>query len=99
MMNKHIGVRYVYENPTQPDSSVTDNTVQTTLTTTAMAALPASWLAALKQAILNVDLELIFSLIEEIRPENAPLADALKRCIDNFEYKKILNVMAESGNG
>ncbi|HEY9670060.1 MAG TPA: AAA family ATPase [Waterburya sp.] len=99
MMNKHIGVRYVYENPTQPDSSVTDNTVQNVLTTTAIAALPESWLAALKQAILNVDLELIFSLIEEIRPENALLADALKRCIDNFEYKKILNVMAESGNG
>ena len=98
MMNKHIGVRYVYENPTQPDSSIAEDGKQNVLTAAAIASLPESWLASLKQAILNVDVELIFTLIEQIQPNNAALADALKRYIDNFEYKKILNLITEIGN-
>jgi hypothetical protein len=55
--------------------------------------------ANLEQAILIVDLNLIFDLIEQIRPENAALANALNSCIDNFEYDKILSLITESANG
>jgi signal transduction histidine kinase/DNA-binding response OmpR family regulator len=98
MMNKHIGVRYVYEDPNQKNSSITKDGEHNVLTAAAFAALPKEWVASLKQAILSIDLELSFTLIEQIRPENAALANALKTCIDKFEYKKILNLIAESEN-
>ena len=104
-MNKYIGVRYVYEDPNQTDSSFAKDEEHNILTAATFAALPKEWVASLKQAILCIDLELIFSMIEQICPANAALANALKTCIDKFEYKKILNLIAESeksgnaGNG
>jgi CheY-like chemotaxis protein len=99
MMNKHLGVRYLYEGSTDGVSSLTQDGEHNVLTTSALAALPGEWLANLEQAIRIVDLNLIFDLIEQIRPENAALANALKSCIDNFEYDKILSLIPESGNG
>ncbi|GAB4193667.1 MAG: AAA family ATPase [Coleofasciculaceae cyanobacterium] len=99
MMHKHIGVRYVYENPNHRDSSTTEEGEHKVLTATIIAALPQEWVASLKQAILSINMKLIYSLIEQIRPENAALANALKTCIDKFEYEKILNLITESGNG
>jgi predicted Zn-dependent protease with MMP-like domain len=99
VMNKHLGVRYVYENPTQPDASLTQDEEQNVLTAAALAALPVEWLACFKQAIINIDLHLADTLIEQIHAEHAALANALNSCIENFEYKKILNLIAESDNG
>jgi signal transduction histidine kinase/DNA-binding NarL/FixJ family response regulator len=93
LMHKHIGVRFVYEDSTQKDSSLIENREQDTLTAAALAALSKEWLANLEQAILHVDLKLIFALIEQIHPENSPLANALIRCIDNFEYNKVLDLI------
>jgi hypothetical protein len=98
MMNKHIGVRYVYEDPNQRDSSITDSREHNVLTPAAIAALPVEWLASLEQAILDVNLKLTFTLIEQIRSRDAELANALKSCMDNFEYDKILSLIAESEN-
>ena len=97
MMNKHIGVRYVYEGLTQRDLSITEDGKYNVLTTAAIAALPDSWVTSLKQAILSIDVKLIYTLIEQIRPENAALANALKTCIDKFEYEKILNFIPKIG--
>lgn len=93
VMHKHIGVRFVYEDSIQREFSLIQNREQDTLTAAALAALPREWLANLEQAILHVDLKLIFALIEQIRPENTALAKALIRCIDNFEYDKVLNLI------
>ena len=96
VMNQHLGVRYVYENPTQPDVSLTQDEEQNVLTADALAALPIEWLASLKQAIINIDLNLADTLIEQLRPEHTALANALNSYIENFEYKKILNLIAKS---
>src|SRR5919202_600414 len=96
IIHKHIGVRFVYEDPTQRDSSLNRNGEQNALTASAIAALPQQWVANLEQAIFHVDLKLILALIDQIRPENAPLANALTACIDNFQYDKILNLITAS---
>ena len=90
-MHKHIGVRYVYADQTPGDSKATADAEQ--LTTAALAALPPELVANLKQALVNVDLDLIDSLIEQIREPNPALAQALANTIDNFEYERILNLL------
>jgi predicted ATPase/signal transduction histidine kinase/CheY-like chemotaxis protein len=95
VMHQQIGVRYVYEDlqHSPPDSSPEDEAIA--LTATTLAALPQAWRTDLKQAILSIDLNWIDNLIEQIEPEHATLAPVLRHCIENFEYKKILNVITE----
>src|SRR3712207_4118536 len=83
-MHKHIGVRYVYEDSTQTGSLETEDTDKSTLTADAFRLLPALLVDNLKQALLNVDLDLIATITEEIRSHNAALAKAISSCIDNF---------------
>lgn len=96
-MHKHIGVRYVYEDSTH-DSSIAKEAQQNVLTAAAIAALPVEWVANLQEAIPQGDLDLIATITEQIRTQNAPLANAINSCIGNFEYDKILRLIAD-GNG
>jgi len=98
-MHKHIGVRFVYEGSTQRDLAIAEDEENNVLTAATFAALPGKWVASLEQAILSVNLKLVFALIEQIRPENAALANTLNSCINNFEYDKILSLITESANG
>jgi hypothetical protein len=65
------------------------------LTREAMAALPTEWVNNLKQAIENVDMRAIASILDQIQTENAPLALAIQSCLDNFDYDKVLAVIPE----
>lgn len=96
--SKHIGVRYLYEDPIDSDL-LTETEAKNALSATALAALPAELIAALSRAIPEGDLDLIASAIAQIRSKNMPLAGAIESCIDNFEYDKILTLIAESGAG
>ena len=95
-MNKNIGVRYVYEDPMENDSSIAQNREENALTAVAIAELPRELVANLQHAIPEGDLDLIGTAIAQIRTQNAPLANAIKSCIDNFEYDKILTLINDS---
>ncbi|MGK7877297.1 MAG: hypothetical protein AB4426_29570 [Xenococcaceae cyanobacterium] len=43
-MNKHLGVRYIYEDQTESDIS-TEDAQQSVLTASALAALPVEWVS------------------------------------------------------
>jgi CheY-like chemotaxis protein len=58
--------------------------------------LSCEWVANMKHAIYRADLDIIESLIDHLQGENAPFAHSLQRYLDNFEYKKILTVIAEA---
>jgi len=60
------------------------------LTPEALSALPTEWVADLKQGAEDVDVELLFSIIEQIRGHAAALADMLERLAEDFEYDEIL---------
>jgi len=65
------------------------------LTREAMAALPMAWGNNLKQAIENVDMREIASILDQIQTENAPLVLAIQCCLDNFDYDKVLALISE----
>ncbi|MCP4348265.1 MAG: PAS domain S-box protein [Desulfobacterales bacterium] len=58
-----------------------------------ITSLPPGLVSDLEQAILNVNVEQMYSLIKQIREKEATLADALKDCVDNFEYEEILRLI------
>lgn len=92
MMSTHIGVSYVYEEERKTDEpeGIPSGEV---LTAEAIKALPGEWLARLEQALLEGDLDSMASVTEEISTQNAPLAAALKTCLDNFEFDKVLSLL------
>ncbi len=95
MMHKHIGVRYIYENSSSHQASTTKDQGQL-LTPAVLATLPSELVADLKHAVLSVDLNALTEQIEKIRTLNESLADALADCINNFDYDKILQLIANS---
>ncbi len=95
-ISKHLGVRYIYEYPTEASVADSGYDRQEILTPLAISSLPSEWVATFKQNILSVDMEEIASSIDQIRSVNSSLADKLEDCINNFEYDSILSVIAKS---
>ncbi|MEG3839305.1 ATP-binding protein [Microcoleus sp. herbarium14] len=94
-MHKHIGVRYIYEDPGQTRLSAIKE-CDREMTAADFVKLPDSLVADLKLAILNVDMDLIESAIEQIRLKDAVTASAIAKCIENFEYDKVLKLISRT---
>ena len=93
-LHKHIGVRYVYDEPSrEPNSTPTQ-----ALTPEAIAALPADWVASLQKATIEGDLDLILSQIEQIPSQNDALADALASLAKKFQFKQLLTLLQPKMN-
>ncbi|MCP4397150.1 MAG: response regulator [bacterium] len=88
LMQKHLGVRYVYEE--DPQSTIDD---RQSIVKEALAGLSTEWLETLALGAHQADLHLLSSVIEQIRGHDAILADALTRLTENFEYDEILELL------
>ncbi len=97
-MGKHLGVRYIYEDPTEVSGAGVGESSQEVLTPEDLASVSPDWIAEFKQNILSVDMEAIASSIAQIRTVNPSLAGTLQDCINNFEYDRILNTIDRSEN-
>jgi signal transduction histidine kinase/CheY-like chemotaxis protein len=93
-LHKHIGVRYVYDEPLREANS----TPTESLTPEAIAALPADWLASLEKGAIEGDLDLILSQIEQIRSQNDALANALASLAKKFQFKQLLTLIQPNMN-
>ncbi|AFZ20020.1 ATP-binding response regulator [Allocoleopsis franciscana] len=92
-MNKHIGVRYIYDEPANElHSTPLDFDA---LTPTTLNALPASWIAELHQAVAAADSELAFSLIEQLEAKDTTLAKVLSKLVSDFEFDRIEGWIAQ----
>jgi CheY-like chemotaxis protein len=92
-MKKHLGVRYVYEDRGDENSSLTKSGEENALSNSAFAELPEELINKLKEAIFNLDLDVMEEIAEEIKGENPRLGGAIEGCINNFEYEKILQYL------
>ncbi|NJS09549.1 MAG: response regulator [Microcoleus sp. CSU_2_2] len=93
-LNQHLGVNYIYSCSTGDRNNVSDSTSNVVLAY--LAKLPAEWIGDMKQAIRSADFELIATTIEEIRSDNSEFAQILQGHLDNFDYQKIFNLIAEA---
>lgn len=96
-LNKHLGVRYIYDEPTSSQASAPDSQdsqdSQDALTPSALASLPTELLTDLEQATIRINLQQISQLIEQIRTHNAALASALATKVKNFQYAEVLGLI------
>ncbi len=96
-MQKHIGVRYVYD---VPSTKSTSTNIEAGVTTPAdvekltegIAALPLDIVTNLYQATINLDLDEMLTLIAQIRQSDDALAHTLADLANNFQYQRILTL-------
>jgi PAS domain S-box-containing protein len=97
MLTKHLGVCFLFEEepaplpPAKPEEPAPLPSVE------APAGLPTGWLTDLQQATTRGDLPLVLSLIDQIRGQDAALADALAELAENYGYRTILAWIERSG--
>jgi CHASE2 domain-containing sensor protein/CheY-like chemotaxis protein/nitrogen-specific signal transduction histidine kinase len=87
-LHKHIGVRFVYSEST----AASTETKLEILTPEAIAALPPDLVANLRQAIYNLDVELMQTLIAQISELNQPLATVIASLAKDFKYRQLLDL-------
>ncbi|MEG4987472.1 response regulator [Microcoleus sp. BR0-C5] len=98
-LTKHLGVKYLYSNSTDFISIGDRNNLSGSIPNAALAylpTLPAEWIDNMKQVIRSADFDLIVRTIDEIREHHPELAEILQGHLDNFDYQKILNLIAEA---
>ncbi len=98
-LNKHLGVKYLYSNSTDLMSAGDRHNQSDSSSNAALAylpQLPAEWIDNMKQVIRNADFDLISRTIEEIRDDHPEFAEILQGHLNNFDYQKILNLIAET---
>ncbi len=94
-LTHHLGVRFIYAEPEQPAaSSFQSASDRSKMPTT---ALPADWLAELRQATVAADLDRILALIDQQRSNDPALADQLTQWARNFDYDQILRLAQPTG--
>lgn len=91
---EHLGVQYRYEaaelTKTYADRSTSEPENQ--LAAIALQVMPLTWIAALHQAAIQVDSELLLQLIEAIPSPHAALAQGLRKLVERFDYDAIIEL-------
>lgn len=90
-MAHHLGVRYIFEEPTSVSSSQ-GGASQMLLTSESFAVMPAGWVVQLHQAARSLDFEQTNRLIAQIPEPHVSLAIALTNLLNDFRFDKIMDL-------
>ena len=96
LLKKHLGVEYIYSQDDQ--KSEFSSSGPGAIDQAALLKLPTEKLQNLKQALINLNPQIISEAIEQIRTDNSGLADSLAALADEFLYNDLLNILAEANN-
>ncbi|MBE9474849.1 MAG: PAS domain S-box protein [Chloroflexi bacterium] len=98
MLVKYLDVRFVYEELDPGMQPPPTKARQEGLITPAdLQALPPEILSELQAATITADMTQILNVIEQISLHNPLAAEQLSGLANDFEYKKILNLIENSG--
>ncbi len=93
-MNKHIGVRYIYEEPIAKSAQTLSKTdIKDVLAPEALASLPPELLANLASSAKSSDIGEVERLIQEVQAINTSIGDAFLLLANEFEYGKIASLI------
>lgn len=89
MIEKHLGVRYVYEETHLAEKQ----TIRYTLDAECLKVMSADWLEEVYQASMDLDDDSILTLIAQIPENHTTLAAALTDCVQNFRFDQIIDLI------
>ncbi len=89
-MHKYLGVRYIYEDKQAGGELQEKMMAAELLVPDTFNDIPEDMLAEFEDALIELNAELIQSIIERLRTHNNLVADCLLKLADNFQYDQIL---------
>jgi PAS domain S-box-containing protein len=96
-LHKHLGVKYLYSCSTDFIPTGDRHNQSDAPSNAALAywpALPAEWIENMRQVIRSADFDLIARTIEELRYDHPEFTEILQDHLNNFDYQKILTLIA-----
>jgi CheY-like chemotaxis protein len=87
IIQRYLGVNYICE----AEDEIFD---EYELTKESLISLSDELQRELKQAIETIDIDKVEKLLKQVYPQDAQLADAIKKQIDNFEYEVLLKLFS-----
>ncbi|MBV7336304.1 response regulator [Chloroflexi bacterium TSY] len=88
-MEKHLGVRYIYEETTLAKPNKRSSELMA-LTPEALACLPSTWLTDLHNAAIQGEMEQLLLLIDQIEDKHSQLAPPLTKLVQQFRFDKLV---------
>lgn len=96
VMARHLGVRYIYEEEAAGRKAKGEaEALGDALTPKALAGLPDDLLAELRQAVIDLDVDVIQAIIEGVREVNGPVGDGLADLAEDYQYDRILALLQQ----
>ena len=93
VINKYLEVNDLSDSSSMVTEKISDSAAIFTLDS--MPKVSPEWTSNLTQAVRQADFDLIATIIEQIRSENDAFAEVLMNHLYNFNYQKILDLIAE----
>jgi PAS domain S-box-containing protein len=95
ILNRHLGVRFVYRDQAVDGGS--QNFDRPPVDPSELAALPVEWIHSLSQAAEMLDTEAVNCVIDQVRTLNAAMADALSALAKAFRFDKLQQLLGCAG--
>jgi PAS domain S-box-containing protein len=89
-LTRHLGVEFIYEDEATQESP---SAAGAQLDAADLAALPGELLNGLEQALIRLDIEAINRTIDEIRPSDPSVAQALDSAAGGLQFGRILQLI------
>jgi signal transduction histidine kinase/CheY-like chemotaxis protein len=97
MLQKHLGIKFLYADEGSPVEIADLKSGKTRLTPSDLAALPQEIIMKLMSSVAALEMDTTLIVIEEIREQDEPLADALKKLVDEYRFDKLQKLL-DQGN-
>jgi two-component system, sensor histidine kinase and response regulator len=96
VLAKHLHVRYLYADQDEVDLPSQAPPTEGALTPSMVAALPAAWRAQLRDAATRARSDLVLALAAQIAADHAPVATALSRYVEDFQFERIIALLTST---
>jgi CheY-like chemotaxis protein/nitrogen-specific signal transduction histidine kinase len=96
MLQKHLNVKFLYTADEMPAENVNLKTDKLRLTPSDFDALPKEMVMKFKTSVLALEMDTALNVIEEIREQNKPLADALQRLAEEYRFDTLQKFLDQS---
>jgi CheY-like chemotaxis protein len=91
-IHNQAGVEYVYDEPSPAPPEEATN-----LKPDSLIGWPQALLDATREAVITADLDQMLAKIKEFEAKDPPIAQALRRLAEGFQYQKLIDLLSVQG--
>ncbi len=96
MLQKHLNVKFFYTTDEVADEKIHLKNDKLKLTPSDFDALPEEMVLKFKTSVKTLEMDLALNVIEEIREQNKPLADALQKLVEEYRFDTLQKLLDQS---